>query len=217
MGRRVLIKIGGSLISPSGSEGLARLSEVIWDLSVDHSILLLAGGGDPVEFLRSLDHSIGMDDSNAHFAAIAGMEMNAYVLQSLLPEAFRIDEIVESGSALSPQLFFPLDFFRKKDPLPHSWDVTSDSIALYLADQFRCDLLVLLKSVDGIVQPNEGLVPRITLDESEVTGVVDGYFYRYPREGVRGTLECRILNGGYPDRLEELLERGNTIGTELLF
>jgi hypothetical protein len=154
---------------------------------------------------------------NAHFAAIAGMEMNAYVLQSLLPYAFRIDKLEGGGGSPSPLLFFPLDFFKKKDPLPHSWDVTSDSIALYLADQYQCDLLILLKSVDGIMRHAEAVLPRLSLDESEDYGVVDGFFYRYPREHIRGFLECRILNGLYPERVRHLFSNGNTIGTELVF
>ena len=40
----------------------------------------------------------------------------------------------------------PLQWLRSMDPLPHSWDVTSDSIAAWLAGALDAERLVLIKS-----------------------------------------------------------------------
>jgi aspartokinase-like uncharacterized kinase len=39
----------------------------------------------------------------------------------------------------------PYAWLRDADPLPHSWDVTSDSIAAWVAGQVGASRLVLLK------------------------------------------------------------------------
>jgi aspartokinase-like uncharacterized kinase len=39
----------------------------------------------------------------------------------------------------------PSRWLREADPLPHSWDVTSDSIAAWVADQTRAQRLVVIK------------------------------------------------------------------------
>ena len=39
----------------------------------------------------------------------------------------------------------PFRWFRDADPLPHSWDVTSDSIASWVAEQLGVRQFVLVK------------------------------------------------------------------------
>jgi acetylglutamate kinase len=46
---------------------------------------------------------------------------------------------------------------RAADPLPHSWDITSDSIAAFIAGALGAGELILLKPVDG---PLDALVDR---------------------------------------------------------
>ena len=58
----------------------------------------------------------------------------------------------------------PYQWMRDADPLPHSWDVTSDSISVWVATQVGAERLVLLKppgaSGPAIVDPCfDGLLP----------------------------------------------------------
>ena len=46
---------------------------------------------------------------------------------------------------------------RASDPLPHSWDITSDSIAAYIAGVLDARELILVKPIDG---PVNALVDR---------------------------------------------------------
>ena len=71
-----------------------------------------------------------------------------------------------------PEVFLPYCSMRQRDPLPHSWDVTSDSIAAWIADYLALDLL-LLKSVDGIFD-NGDLLEQVTAPVR--TDVVDPFF-----------------------------------------
>ena len=46
----------------------------------------------------------------------------------------------------SAPVIAPLEWLRAADPLPHSWDITSDSIAAWLAEQLSAARLIVIKS-----------------------------------------------------------------------
>ena len=86
-----------------------------------------------------------------------------------------VDEVSEFRSAwdagrlpsLAPRRFLDEDD-RKADALPHSWSVTTDSIAARVAVRLGLEEIVLLKSAS----PPSG----ITLEEAAASGFVDPYF-----------------------------------------
>ena len=47
-------------------------------------------------------------------------------------------------------VFLPVKLFFEEDPLENSWNVTSDSIAAYLANCLKAEKLVLATDVDGV-------------------------------------------------------------------
>ena len=51
----------------------------------------------------------------------------------------------------------PYAWMRATDTLPHSWDITSDSIAAFIAADLGASELILVKPIDG---PLEQLVDR---------------------------------------------------------
>ncbi len=61
-------------------------------------------------------------------------------------------------------VFCPEDFMQNDQSLPHSWSVTTDSIAARIADVLQADELVLLKSSEPPDDPDE------------MRGYVDEYF-----------------------------------------
>jgi len=90
----------------------------------------------------------------------------------------------------------------------HSWDITSDSIAAWIADLLELDLL-LLKSVDGIMD-NGSLVKQINIPVK--TEVVDPFFIPFVLEKeVRTT----IINGSCIDRVKKFLRRETVSGTRI--
>jgi hypothetical protein len=104
--------------------------------------------------------------------------------------------------------------------LPHSWHVTSDTIAAWVTHRAQCRRLVLLKDVDGLlgVAPAEdcpaALIPELTPDQlAERSGGVDEYLSCYLASA---HLETWVINGLRPERITELLEKGQTTGTRIL-
>ena len=57
---------------------------------------------------------------------------------------------------------------KQASPLPHSWDVTSDTIAAWIAGQLKAQSLVLLKSAS--------LPPDATRDLAAQLKLVDPFF-----------------------------------------
>ena len=77
------------------------------------------------------------------------MDQYAGVLIARMPRALRVLTLSEACAALVlgyVPVLAPSQWMRKADPLPHSWDVTGDSIAAWVADQARASTLVLVKA-----------------------------------------------------------------------
>jgi 5-(aminomethyl)-3-furanmethanol phosphate kinase len=100
------------------------------------------------------------------------------------------------------------------DALPASWQVTSDSIAAWVAGQAGAGRLVLVKEVDGLYAdwpPRGEPLARLTVAELAALrpGGVDAYLPTL-LEGAR--FETWVIG---PARVAELLERGTTVGTQI--
>ena len=146
--------------------------------------------------------------------AILGMEQFGWLLSELIPGAERCAELapVRAGrtSVLLPAAL-PLD------PLPASWEVTSDSIAAWVAQRAGAGRLVLVKEVDGLYAdwpPRGEPLARLTIAELAALrpGGVDEYL---PTVLERASFETWVIGGRDPERLVELLERGTTMGTRI--
>ena len=124
--------------------------------------------------------------------AIAGMEQFGwYIASHGIPAAPAI--ALPAGVTV----LLPYCALRATDPLPHSWDVTSDTIAARVAADLSLDLL-LLKSVDGI-HHRRRLLSRVE-DPSLTCDEVDPLFIPFVFEhGIR----ARVINGRYDDRVRE--------------
>jgi aspartokinase-like uncharacterized kinase len=152
MYRRV-IKVGGSLLT------FDRLRTALprWlHLQSEAANVLIVGGGPLVEVVRDLDRLLGLGEEAAHWLSLRAMGVSARVAAELWPE-FRFvtdwSALREAiGSAHTPIVFDAEEFLRCHEsrlpgtPLPHSWRVTSDSIAARLAGLLLANELVLLKS-----------------------------------------------------------------------
>ena len=92
--------------------------------------------------------------------------------------------------------------------LPHTWDVTSDTIAAWVAGTVGFDLLVL-KSVDGIYI-NGILQQQVTVPVA--SDVLDPFFIPFV---IKNTVKTTIINGSYPKRVENYLKGVSVPGTKI--
>jgi aspartokinase-like uncharacterized kinase len=170
----VVIKVGGSLLE--WRDLPARLSEYLRGRA-DRQIVLIAGGGGAANWIRALDRAVGLGDTQAHALAVRSMDLTAHVLAArvkglaVATDVRGIEAIRSLGlvPVLSPARALD-DDDRGPDPLPRSWQVTSDSIAARLATRLGAPELVLLKSAAPPPAAN-----RLAAVEA---GLVDAYFVR---------------------------------------
>lgn len=160
-----VFKTGGSLLS------LPAVGQKLDDILQRHHPvrpLLIAGGGAAAEVVRHWDAVHQPGEEVAHWLAVETMSLNARLVHVLLPEA----ELVESRSAAEtvwarhrrPVLLAGnflrdeesrlRDDGREADCLPHNWNVTSDSIAAWVALRWPADELILLKSCNPPANPS---------------------------------------------------------------
>ena len=213
-----VIKVGGSLSVGGGLEGLMV---AIGRLSRHFRILIIPGGGAFADLVRDHDRRYHLRGTTAHKMAILAMDQYGYLLLDLSKEGRPawslqgVKEILRSGKL---PILPPSRLLLRYDPFEPSWDVTSDAIAAYIAGLVGAKTLVLLKDVDGIFErdprsdPQTALLPQVRRAELKQYGGVDLAFPRV----LGGVRSCWIINGRYPERLEELLQEGKTKGTVIL-
>jgi 5-(aminomethyl)-3-furanmethanol phosphate kinase len=174
MSSPIVIKVGGSLFDLPDLAG--RLAEFLNALD-GRRWLLVPGGGAPVDAIRKLDATHVLGEEPAHWLALRTLSVNAFLLSQLLAGG---RGIVSAAMDEWPALWrngdvpildayaFALADEARRDHLPHSWDVTSDSLAARVALLLGARRLILLKSVP----PPEG-ADRLT---SGPQGIVDPFF-----------------------------------------
>lgn len=164
-----LLKVGGSL---HNSAALRPLIEHLAALAQHQRLLVLPGGGPFAEQVRHVDAHIDLSDSAAHWMAILSMDQYAYLLADLAPSAALVRDLDSAAAACDAgrlAILAPSTLLLQHDPLPHSWDVTSDTIAAWLAGWAQIERLVLLKSVAAEAQP-------MSLAALAAAGVIDPAF-----------------------------------------
>jgi aspartokinase-like uncharacterized kinase len=142
----LVIKVGGALMrDPSALQHtMADLSRV----ARSGRILIVPGGGPFADAVRDLNRRLPLTDDAAHWMAILAMDQYAHVLAGLMDDSLMVHDLAEIAAALEAgrvPVLAPYRWLRSADPLPHSWEVTSDSVAAWIAVTLGAPHLVLLK------------------------------------------------------------------------
>jgi len=164
-----VVKVGGGLLGKAGAFEL--VIEAVTAFRRGRRIVVLPGGGPFADAVRQMFKRVRIGEDAAHWMAVLGMDQYAHALAARLPEAALVDG--DGGISAAVQagrvpVLAPYRWLRDADPLPHSWEVTSDTIAAWLAGQVRARRVVLIK-------------PAHALDSKTL---VDSYFLRTLPQGV---------------------------------
>lgn len=193
----IVVKIGGSLIHRAGE----IVKEIVdYSNAAGETILIVPGGSVFADTVRKVKAS----DEASHWMAILAMEQYGYYIADG-GDAELVDDIRVGEGAY---ILLPYAFLKKKDELPHTWDVTSDTIAAWVAHELGARY-IKLTDVDGIFLDGE-LIKEIKAEElSGKETCVDG---ELPRFLIKNKMNCEIFNGNCPGRLTNAL-RGKVTGT----
>jgi aspartokinase-like uncharacterized kinase len=205
-----VVKVGGGL----GDSALPALCRALGELGTRHPLLVVPGGAAFADAVRDADRRFGLSSAAAHRMAILGMEQFGWLLSELIPGAVRTADLTQLAGGRTAVL---LPAALPLDPLPESWQVTSDSIAARVAQEAGAGRLVLVKEVDGLYAdwpPRGAPIARLRVAELRALRPegVDQYL---PTVLEQAGFETWVISGRDPERLGELLEHGTTAGTRI--
>ena len=154
----IVVKVGGSLFDhPALGPALRAFVESL----APADVLLIPGGGPVADAVRELDRVHGVGEESAHWLALRALGVTAAFLEGIARPT-PPTPLPEGRGEKSPPPFreggwgvgvlncftFACEDEGRPGSLPHTWAVTTDSIAARAAVVFRAERLVLLKSVD---------------------------------------------------------------------
>jgi aspartokinase-like uncharacterized kinase len=163
-----VVKIGGSLL---GSPELERWLEVLVKFS-DGNIVIVPGGGVFADAVRKAQKLSKISDACAHRLSVLSMDQYGLLLANLNPMLATAStelEIAERTWQHRGIVWLPSKMVLSDDTIPQSWDVTSDSLAAWLANKLDAQHLVLVKSD----KPNES---KLSLKVMTKDGIIDQAF-----------------------------------------
>jgi len=217
------LKIGGSLSEEPVK--LRALCRELSEMARTHRVTVVPGGGRFADSVRKLDERFNLQATVAHNMAILAMDQYGMFLSSITPGSRTtrtLDGARQHSEAGLVPILLPSRLMSRADPLPHSWEVTSDSITAYIAGELRSEKLVLVTDVDGIYtgdpkdDPAAELIEEISvadLSKREARTSVDSYLPMIIREA---RLDCYVVNGGYPERVRAILDNELPVCTRII-
>lgn len=165
----IVVKVGGSLVSDRD-----RLCAVLAECAETPVVAVVPGGGPFAEAVRTAQAALGFDDRLAHRLALDAMGRMAEVFSALEPRLAvaaspdAVGEILDRGRSA---IWDPVALKAGHPEIPESWDVTSDSLALWLARGLGAGRCIFVKSAN-----HDAAADLQTLVRS---GLVDAAFPRF--------------------------------------
>jgi 5-(aminomethyl)-3-furanmethanol phosphate kinase len=149
-----VIKIGGGLISIPGA--LDRVCQKVGAAAARHRMIVVPGGGPFADAVRAFDRAFPLSPAAAHWMALLAMDQYGHVLVERIAGAVLVDEpgaLLDCTSAGAVAVLAPSRWLRAADVLPRSWEVTSDSIAAFVAGAMDAARLILIKPAANLDEP----------------------------------------------------------------
>jgi len=165
--KTALFKIGGKILEDfeNLNSTISQLKQ-IFEENLVQKIILIPGGGTLANFIRKVYSELKFTEKIAHFLGIISMNYNGLELSKKYPDL----RVIESFDKLKKIdniicIFLPYEYLKETDTLPHSWDVTSDSITLFLAKELGLNECFLIKDVDGILNDKNDVIKEISVSK----------------------------------------------------
>ena len=173
--------------------------------------LFVIGGGEFANLIREYDAEIGFSQDITHETAIDSMDILAKLLNDKLAFAeisYTIEEAISISNSNKVPIMICSQILHENEPFEHSWNVTSDSIAAYIASLLDAKILIAT-NVNGIYTKNPslsgaelireiGVNKLLSFDESSIDLSLPALLIEYG-------LDCYVVNGEYPERVLSIM------------
>ncbi len=162
-----VFKIGGKILEDFENlkSTISQLEQLYNENFID-KIVIIPGGGSFANFIRKIYSELQFTEETAHWMGIISMNYNGLEISKKFPNLQVIDNyenLKETSKTFC--IFLPYKFIKENDKLPHSWDVTSDSISLFIAKQLELNKCFLIKDVDGILNSENQVIKDISASQ----------------------------------------------------
>ena len=208
-----VIKLGGSLIE-YGRAIIRTLRDFAAEKNL--TLIIIPGGGPFAMTVRALAGKLS--DEAAHWMAVLAMHQYGFFLAngefSLIES---LDDIVDRDVSI----LLPYKILKADDSLPHTWDVTSDTIAAFIAYKLGERCFIKLTDVDGILDAEGRVIEKVDIEElakrSARTSTCTCIDNALPGFLLQHKMYCIIVNGRFPRRVKDVLagKMKNTCCTKL--
>jgi len=162
-----VVKLGGSVVR---SGALVPWLEVL--ASSPRPVIVVPGGGALADEVRSCQRDLGFGDAAAHRMALLAMDQLAWAVAGVRP-GFEVGTTEQSLRAILTRghvaIWAPSALIAGRADIEESWRLTSDSLALWLANTLEASACYFIKSV--IAKAGAETARRLAQD-----GVIDEAF-----------------------------------------
>ena len=159
-----VVKLGGSLFKNTPQNIFACLAHIA---TQSIPTIVVCGGGEFADCVRHAQRQWHFSDICAHEMAILSMQQTAIMSQNLFP-VFTLCSTANAISYPDLAIWSPSIGELNAHHVRGSWDITSDSLAAWLANQVQATQLLVIKAcrIDS----------HATLEELVQTGIIDAQF-----------------------------------------
>lgn len=199
-----VVKLGGSLFPEDAIEFCKALA--------GKNAIVICGGGDLANKLREYDADINFSNTATHKTAILCMDILGMLVADKIDNAEAVYSMEDAKNIIDEgklPILLPSSLFKYLDPLEHSWDVTSDSISVYIARLLKSKILIVT-NVDGIydVDPSiDGAKLLRSINAKKLLNFGEtSVDVNLPELLLEYELDCYVVNGKFPERAISLIE-----------
>jgi len=198
--RPIVVKLGGSF---AYSDYLQHWIEAL--AACAGRVVIVPGGGPFADAVRFAQIQMRFDDKAAHHMAVLAMEQYGRALASFngaLSLADSVDAIYRDRTEKRVPVWMPSAMVFAATDIAQTWNVTSDSLAVWLAGKIDADRLLLVKHA----KLSRG---RATLKDLIAARIVDDEFARFLQ---MMPLPVSILGPSDHDTAVAAIRAGRSVG-----
>jgi 5-(aminomethyl)-3-furanmethanol phosphate kinase len=169
-------------------------------------VIIVPGGGLFADQVRRTQQLWSFDDRVAHRMALLAMDQYGLMMAGIradLKPAATVEAIENILGQAGVAVWTPSVMAADNRDLPENWDLTSDSLAAWLANRLKATMLLVVKSVDTSE-------PEISAVKLSGRGWVDPMF---PIMTAHAGYETRLMGKHQFDLMERMLLTGMQGGT----